>query len=136
VIRYGDTWVMVVSYARAFVIGFYTSPDLITWTHASNFTHGGLLGLQYECPNLVQMPVEGGDPMWVLVISINPGAPQGGSITQYFPGYFDGIEFTAIDGAARIADFGKDNYAGQFFYGIPETEEQVFIAWASNWEYW
>lgn len=135
VIRYGETWVMVVSYAQEFVIGFFTSTDLKTWTPASNFTHGGLLGLQWECPNLVQMPVQGGGPMWVLVISINPGAPQGGSITQYFPGYFNGTVFTAVDGAARITDFGKDNYAGQFFYGIPGTEDQVFIAWASNWQY-
>jgi len=135
VIRYGDSWAMVVSYAQEFVIGIFTSPDLKNWTHASNFSHHGLLGLQYECPNLVQMPVEGSDAMWVLAISINPGAPLGGSITQYFPGDFNGTHFTPVDDAARIADFGKDNYAGQFFYGLPETEEQVFIAWASNWEY-
>jgi len=136
VIRYGDSWVMVVSYAQEFVIGFFTSPNLKKWTHASNFSHHGLLGLQYECPNLVEMPVEGSDStMYVLAISINPGAPQGGSITQYFPGDFNGTHFTPVDSAARIADFGKDNYAGQFFYGLPATEEQVFIAWASNWEY-
>ena len=106
------------------------------WTFASNFTNHGLLGLQYECPNLVEMPMHGSDdPMWVLTISINPGAPLGGSIMEYFPGYFNGTHFTAVDAAARIADFSKDNYAGQFFYGIPGTEDQVFIAWASNWQY-
>ncbi|TVY73325.1 Invertase, partial [Lachnellula suecica] len=136
VIRYDDHWVMVLAYAQEFTIGIFTSPDLIAWTHASNFTHQGLLGLQYECPNLVSMPVLGSsDPMYLMAISINPGAPLGGSITQYFPGFFNGTHFTAVDNAARIADFGKDNYAGQFFYGIPETEEQVFIAWASNWQY-
>ncbi|KAE8451983.1 hypothetical protein EG329_002147 [Mollisiaceae sp. DMI_Dod_QoI] len=136
VIWYQDHWVMVVSYAQEFVIGIFISPDLKTWTHGSNFTHHGLLGLQYECPNLVAMPVEGSDQrMYVLAISINPGAPLGGSITQYFPGTFNGTHFTPVDNAARIADFGKDNYAGQFFYGIPDDEEQVFIAWASNWEY-
>lgn len=81
------------------------------------------------------MPVLDSDPMYVLAISINPGAPLGGSITQYFPGSFNGTHFEAVDGAARLTDFGKDNYAGQFFYGIPETEDQVFIAWASNWQY-
>lgn len=106
------------------------------WTFASNFSHAGLLGLQYECPNLVEMPMEGSDEtMWVLTISINPGAPLGGSIMEYFPGYFNGTHFTAVDAAARIADFSKDNYAGQFFHGIPGTEDQVFIAWASNWQY-
>jgi beta-fructofuranosidase len=136
VIRYADTWVMVLAYAQEFTVGIFTSSDLKKWTHTSNFTHQGLLGLQYECPNLVEMPVLGQDsPMWVLTISINPGAPLGGSITEYFPGSFNGTHFEPVDGAARIADFSKDNYAGQFFYGIPGTQDQVFIGWASNWEY-
>lgn len=129
-------WVLVVAYSSAFTIGIYTSDNLTNWTHASNFSHHGLLGLQYECPNMVEIPMEGSsDPIYVLLISINPGAPLGGSITQYFPGTFNGTHFTAVDAAARIADFGKDNYAGQFFYGIPGTDPQVSIAWASNWQY-
>jgi len=98
------------------------------------------------------------ESMYLLQISINPGAPLGGSkhtdrqiaallsravhpltcypgISQYLPGSFNGTHFTAVDGAARINDFGKDNYAGQFFSGIPGTENQVSIAWASNWQY-
>ena len=145
-----SSWVMVVSYAQDFVIGIYTSPNLKNWTHASNFSHHGLLGLQYECPNLVQIPLlknaSVADPLdasnfdssgstYLLAISINPGAPLGGSITQYFPGTFNGTVFTPFDSAARIADFGKDNYAGQWFYGIPATEPQISIAWASNWQY-
>jgi sucrose-6-phosphate hydrolase SacC (GH32 family) len=51
------------------------------------------------------------------------------------PGYFNGTYFEAVDGAMRIANFGKDSYAGQFFYNIPESEEQIFIVWSSNWEY-
>jgi beta-fructofuranosidase len=61
------------------------------------------------------MPVLGSDdPMYLLGISINPGAPLGGSITEYFPGSFNGTHFVPVDGAARIEDFGKDNYAGQY----------------------
>ncbi|KAL1670828.1 glycoside hydrolase family 32 protein [Schizophyllum commune] len=136
VIRYEDSWVAVIAYSQEFVIGIFTSPDLIHWTHASNFTHHGLLGLQYECPNLVKIPVEGSDEeMYLLTISLNPGAPLGGSVTEYFPGTFNGTHFTPVDGAARLADFGKDNYAGQFFYGVPEDEHPVSIAWASNWQY-
>lgn len=73
--------------------------------------------------------------MYLLAISINPGAPLGGSITEYFPGSFNGTHFVPADAAARIADFGKDNYAGQWFYGIPPSEPQISIAWASNWQY-
>ncbi|KAL8848434.1 MAG: hypothetical protein Q9221_006541 [Calogaya cf. arnoldii] len=151
VIWYPSTqqWVLLVAYAQEFTIGFYTSPNLKTWTHASNFSNYGLLGLQYECPNMVPIPqlrnvsiespldesnIESGD-MYVLYISINPGAPLGGSIGEYFPGTFNGTHFTPVDQAARIADFGKDNYAAQFFYGIPATSPQISIAWASNWQY-
>ncbi|KAF2667489.1 beta-fructofuranosidase [Microthyrium microscopicum] len=140
VIWFEDHWVAVVSYAVEFTIGFYTSPNLRDWTHASNFTPHGLLGLQYECPNLVSMPIRDSSgtktgSAWVFQISINPGAPLGGSIAEYFPGNFNGTHFTPYDPVARIADFGKDNYAGQFFYGIPEADDAISIAWASNWQY-
>ncbi|KAI9891779.1 MAG: hypothetical protein M1814_002343 [Vezdaea aestivalis] len=128
-------WVAVLAYAVDFAIGIYTSPDLKNWTFTSNFSHHGLLGLQYECPNLQEIPMVSGDPTWVMTISINPGAPLGGSIMQYFPGSFNGTHFTAVDSAARIADFGKDNYAGQFFHGTPEGSDAISMAWASNWQY-
>lgn len=129
-------WVMVVAYAQEFTIGIFTSTNLLKWEHSSNFTHHGLLGLQYECPNMVSIPMEGSEElMYLLAISINPGAPMGGSITQYFPGSFNGSHFTAVDSVARIADFGKDNYAAQWFYGTPDGQNPVSIGWASNWQY-
>jgi beta-fructofuranosidase len=56
-------------------------------------------------------------------------------VMQYFPGTFNGTHFTAVDAAARISDFSKDNYAGQFFYGTPDGTDPIMIAWASNWQY-
>lgn len=135
VIWYEDHWAMIIAYAQEYTIGVYTSPDLKQWTHASNFSHHGLLGLQYECPNLVQVPVEGSsETKWFLQISINPGAPYGGSISQYFLGEFDGHAFTTLDDVTRISDFGKDAYAGQFFHGTG-ADEAVVMNWASNWQY-
>jgi beta-fructofuranosidase len=46
VIRYGDNWVMVVAYSTEWKIGIFTSPDLKTWTHASDFSHHSILGYQ------------------------------------------------------------------------------------------
>jgi beta-fructofuranosidase len=136
VIWYEDHWVMVIAYSVDFTIGIFTSKDLKSWTHGSNFSHAGLLGVQYECPNLTPIPMSGIDEtMYLLAVSINPGAPLGGSIQQYFPGHFNGTHFFAVDGAARISDFGKDNYAGQFFYGIDGSQDQIMIGWASNWQY-
>ncbi len=136
VIRYGKSWVMVVAYSTDFAVGIFTSPNLIDWTPTSNVTFAGVIGLQYECPNLVRIPVEDSDEeMWLLYLSINPGAPLGGSTGQYFPGKFNGTHFTPVDDATRLADFGKDNYATQFFYGTKPGEAPVSIAWASNWQY-
>jgi beta-fructofuranosidase len=131
-------WVMVISYSHEFVVGFFTSPNLKEWTHASNFTRYGLLGLQYEVPILTPIQARsdtGTENLWLLLLSINPGAAQGGSIIQYFPGHFNGTHFEPVDNAARITDFGKDNYAGGFFDNTPADRDPVFISWASNWQY-
>ena len=140
----------VIAYSQEYVVGIFTSPDLLNWTHASNFSHAGLEGLQYECPNLIAVPmlqnasvaepfessnIVSGEQMYILQVSINPGAPLGGSIAQYFPGTFNGTHFTAVDQATRLTDFAKDNYAAQFFYNIPGSSPQISIAWASNWQY-
>lgn len=135
-----ERWVMVVAYSVDFEIGIFSSPNLIEWTHESNFSHHGLLGLQYECPNLVEMPYNSSEQdapstLWVMLISINPGAPFGGSISQYFPGTFNGTHFEAVDSTTRLTDFAKDNYAAQFFSGIPSSSSQISIGWASNWQY-
>ncbi|KAG5938436.1 hypothetical protein E4U59_003775 [Claviceps monticola] len=140
VIWYEDHWVMAISFAADFAIGIYTSPNLIDWTHASNFTGIGVLGAQWETPNLVRMPYynsrgEREKDMWLLLIGINPGAPKGGSGVEYFLGSFNGTHFTAVDHVARLPDFGKDNYAGQYFYQQSGDDEPVFMTWASNWQY-
>ncbi|PSR84252.1 glycosyl hydrolase [Coniella lustricola] len=141
VIWYEDHWVMVIAFAQEFVVGIYTSPNLINWTHASNFSHHGLLGAQYECPNMVKLPIRdsvGGavvDEAYVIAVSVQPGAPLGGSITQYFPGTFNGTHFETFDSATRLTDFAKDNYAAQYFYGTPDGSNAINMGWASNWQY-
>jgi beta-fructofuranosidase len=130
-----NKWVMAVARPTEFTVVFYTSSDLKSWTKASEFAHRGWLGIQFECPNLVEIPVhnsnqqDSGETKWVLVVSINPGAPQGGSFTQFFPGEFDGTTFTPEDDGARQVDFGKDNYAMQFFYGT--GKKTLGVGWVS-----
>lgn len=128
-------WVMSIAYAEDLVMGFYTSSDLKEWDHVSNFTHEDVVGDQYECPSLLQLPVHGTDEiLYVLLISVNPGAPLGGSITYYVTGDFNGTHFVPIDDDVKVTDFAMDNYAGQIFYGTPDGTE-VSMAWASNWDY-
>lgn len=86
-------WVMVL--AQKDHIGFYSSDNLIDWSLESTFgeeigSHGGV----WECPELLLMPIEGTDESrYVLLVSISPGGPNGGSATQYFVGDFDGKKF-------------------------------------------
>ena len=128
-------WVMAVAYAADLVIGFYTSPNLKDWTHASNFSQKDIPGQQFECPNLVKFSVDGcDDEKHVLFISLNPGAPLGGSGTVYLVGDFNGTHFNA-EGPWKLLDFGKDNYAGQWFSNLPEGQDPVAMIWASNWDY-
>ncbi len=115
---------------------FYSSSDLKSWTHLSDFgkdkgAHGGV----WECPDLFPLQVTGTDQIkWVLLISINPGAPNGGSGTQYFVGDFDGTTFTTTQKEPKWIDYGTDNYAGITYNGLPDNE-RTFIGWMSNWNY-
>ena len=115
---------------------FYNSDDLKEWSLLSEFgkdkgAHGGV----WECPDLFKLKIaETGEEKWVLLISINPGAPNGGSGTQYFVGEFDGKEFVTEQTSAKWLDYGMDNYAGVTYNNVP-SGERIFIGWMSNWNY-
>ncbi|MEZ4969507.1 MAG: glycoside hydrolase family 32 protein [Flavobacteriaceae bacterium] len=114
----------------------WQSPDLKKWDKASEFgknqgAHGGV----WECPDMFPLKVEGTDQeKWVLLISINPGAPNGGSGTQYFVGDFDGTTFTSDQKEHKWIDWGTDNYAGVTYNNMSHND-RVFIGWMSNWAY-
>lgn len=138
----GRQWVMVL--AAGDHVEFYGSSDLLSWSPLSSFGsdvggHGGV----WECPDLVLLrdPVTGED-RHVLIVSINPGGPNGGSATQYFVGDFDGQAFTVDPAfAARLRrdtavwiDYGRDNYAGVTYSNAPDGRT-IFQGWMSNWQY-
>ena len=132
----GDgNWIM--SLAVKDKISFYSSPNLLQWTHQSDFQPSwGAYGGVWECPDLFKLKTPGGDEKWVLLVSINPGGPNGGSATQYFIGDFDGKNFTADDKEVKWIDFGADNYAGVTWSNVPDSDGRtLFIGWMSNWLY-
>lgn len=117
---------------------FYTSTNLREWSFASEFgaesgAHGGV----WECPELFLLNcAETGESRWILIISLNPGGPNGGSAMQYFVGQFDGQEFQVEHEDTRWLDFGADFYAGITWDGLQSfDDERVMIAWMSNWQY-
>lgn len=126
-------WIMVVSKSQEYKVEIYGSVNLKNWSLHSNFS-SGIYGFQYECPGLIEVPIENStDSKWVLFLAVNPGSPIGGSFNQYFVGDFDGFNFVADDTQTRIVDVGKDFYAFQTFSDVEDGV--VGLAWASNWQY-
>ena len=137
-----NKWIMVL--AAHDRVMFFSSPDLINWTMESEFgedtgAHGGV----WECPDLFPLEANG-EKKWVLLVSINPGGPNGGSATQYFVGEFDGKHFQNEnpgqdenpDQNPLWLDYGKDDYAGVTWSDIPpEDGRRLFLGWMSNWQY-
>ncbi|UCS93106.1 glycoside hydrolase family 32 protein [Echinicola marina] len=128
-------WIMTLAVKDK--ISFYSSPNLIDWEHESDFSpswasYGGV----WECPDLFPLTDQEGHEKWVLLVSINPGGPNGGSATQYFTGNFDGGNFTADGKDVKWIDYGADNYAGVTWSDIPKTDgRRLFLGWMSNWLY-
>ena len=127
-------WIMILAVHDK--IHIYSSPDLKEWTLESDFGEGiGAHGGVWECPDLFTLK-ESGTEKWVMLVSINPGGPNGGSATQYFTGSFDGHKFIPDDTIIKWIDYGPDNYAGVTWSDIPETDgRRIFLGWMSNWNY-
>ena len=137
VIWHEDTkkWIMVLAVGQEMEI--YSSADLKSWTLESKFGEGqGAHGGVWECPDLLELPVEGTElKKWVLVCNLNPGGPFGGSATQYFVGTFDGKRFVNESPAVtKWMDWGKDHYAAVTWSDAPDNR-RIAIAWMSNWQY-
>ena len=137
-----EQWVMALAVKD--VNYFYGSKNLIDWEFLSEFGKGiGAHGGVWECPDFFKMPIENGEgSKWVLLQSLNPGGPNGGSGTQYFIGDWDGKTFSLDpdfenqlnqSGPAWL-DYGRDNYAGVTWSNVPDGR-RLFIGWMSNWDY-
>ena len=129
-------WCMVVSADKN--MRFYESKDLKHWTYLSEWGEGyGRQPNQFECPDLVQLPVDGDKTRmkYVLLVNVNPGCIFGGSATEYFVGDFDGRKFTCDSkkDVAKWLDWGKDHYATVCFSNT--KDRTIAVPWMSNWQY-
>ena len=128
-----NTWLMTIAKPLEYKISFFRSADLKSWKHLSDFGPTGNVGGCWECPDLFPLTTTAGSTHWVLLVSINPGGPTGGSGTQYFIGDWDGTTFVEKQEAQWI-DYGRDNYAGVTF-GNVANNRKVFLGWMNNWAY-
>jgi fructan beta-fructosidase len=147
-------WVMATVKATEHRLALYESKDLKTWQFMSHFGPAADTSKVWECPALVQVPVqnEAEKSKWVLFISA--GHPQAGYVgMQYFVGNFDGREFRT-DAAnpkiqnpppTNVVDWGKDYYAAIPYNDLPAAANgkpannglarPVMIGWLNNWAY-
>lgn len=131
----GKHWVMILAVGQHMEI--YSSVNLKEWKKESEFgamqgAHGGV----WECPDLVEISVEGTrEKKWVLICNLNPGGPFGGSVAQYFVGSFDGKKFVNESPTqTKWMDWGKDNYATVTWNNAPDGR-CIALGWMSNWQY-
>ena len=130
-------WIMIVSADKN--MRFYSSANLKQWEYMSEFGEGfGPQPNQFECPDFIQLPVDGDRTRmkWVMIVNINPGFVYGGSGTMYFTGDFDGHQFVCDTKpeVVKWLDWGKDHYATVTWSDAPDNR-RIAIAWMSNWQY-
>ena len=131
-----DKWVMIVSADKE--MRFYDSKNLKDWNYMSSFGEGyGVQPCQFECPDMVELPVDGdlNRKKWALIVNVNPGCYFGGSATQYFTGNFDGTKFSCDSqpNVTKWLDWGKDHYATVCFSNT--GERTIAVPWMSNWQF-
>ena len=100
-------------------ISIFTSKDLVIWELQSH-----VVGF-YECPDLIQLPLDGdkGNQKWVIL------AGSG----EYKVGSFDGKVFTP-ESPLKVLDHGKNFYATQTWSNHP-SGKIVQLAWMRGGEY-
>ncbi len=124
-------WIMVVVLSdenRALVYG---SPDLKAWRERSEIARDGAPGHLWECPLLVELPIEGtDDTRWLFKVDVLSGAPGSGAL--YRIGRFDGVRFVPETGW-QVADHGDEFYAA---IGWTDPRDSMgrptWIGWMGN----
>jgi fructan beta-fructosidase len=125
-------WVMAVVLPIEHMVQFYSSKNLVDWKHLSDFGPAGDTNAVWECPDLVQVPVQGnaGKKKWVLQTSMNASM-------QYFVGEFDGVRFVNENSTEKIVrpDYGPEYYAAISWNQLPAAQLPTAIGWVNNWNY-
>ena len=137
-------WLMVIATDNSIL--FYGSPNLKNWKYLSNFgINKGVHTGKWRCPDLFSIFIpETGDKKWVLLSTIQDGAPNGGSGIQYFIGEFDGKRYRLDqefapslrqrDGVEKAIwlDYGCDHYAGVSWSNTDDNSGRQLLIGSMN----
>ena len=128
-------WIMVVVLSAENRALIYGSHDLRNWQELSAISGFGAPGATWECPLLIELPIEGGGMHWMFKVDVLSGAPGSGAVYQ--TGGFDGTSF-APDHAGQwlLADGGSDFYAAVAWHDPrDEAGRPLWIGWMGNHAY-
>lgn len=130
-------WVMSVVFPKEYKVIFYTSKNLKDWTRAGEFGNQGEVRKIWECPALVEVPIEDNSQKtkWILFVSTN-GQEEKFEGMQYFVGDFNGSTFKNDNSPETklYVDYGKDFYAAIPYTDAPDNQK-VILGWMSSWQY-
>ncbi|GAA3135877.1 sucrose-6-phosphate hydrolase SacC (GH32 family) [Kribbella aluminosa] len=118
VLRYDDHWVMMLYGDQRYHL--LTSTDLLRWTDTGNVVPDS-----FECPDFFELPLDGGDPKWVLV--------RGDG--KYSVGTFDGTSYTE-ESEQLLSDAGPNFYATQTWNNTETGDgRRIQAAWMRDGRY-
>jgi fructan beta-fructosidase len=128
-------WIMVVVLSNEQRALIYASPDLRQWTALSQVPGTGAPGEVWECPLLIELPIEGtAHSRWLFKIDVLRGAPGSGALYQ--TGTFDGVRFVPDSADWQVADLGSDFYAAIAWHDPrDEAGRPLWIGWMGNHAY-
>lgn len=118
-------WVMIL-YLTGSTFALFGSPDALHWEELSRFEATG----NCECPDLFEMPVEGGNGRTKWVFLSGAGKWTQGDCARYMIGDFDGKRFKPESELVPI-EWGGWNYSTQTFSDAP-AGRRVFVGWFST----
>ncbi len=123
-------WIMTVALPTQYKVRFYNSSNLKEWNLLSEFGPQGYTKANWECPFLIQLPVDNNmnNQKWILITSA--AGKDRGIYEQYFVGGFDGKTFTNDNSAdAELTlDYGDCFYAAIPWNNLP-NHQKTFIGW-------
>lgn len=134
-----NRWIMVVVLSNENRALVYASHDLKQWDEMSVIHGNGAPGRIWECPLLIELPVEGaGETRWLFKVDVLHDAPGSGALYQ--TGTFDGIRFVpdgpSLEPLWQVADHGRDFYAAIAWHAPRDAAGRpVWIGWMGNHAY-
>lgn len=127
-------WIMVVALSAENRALVYGSQDLKAWHRLSAISGVGAPGEVWECPLLIELPVEGGGSRWLFKVDALHNGPGSGAI--YCTGSFDGEQFEPDSEGWKVADWGSDFYAAIAWHEPrDEAGRPLWIGWMGNHAY-